>query len=326
MPDIEVILDRKRYEEFVLENIETTSLYYTPWWLDAMVGQANWSPYVITSSTTEAIIPLFEPVPNWIIAPPYCQSGGIAYCSSLCGDNRNNRKALVRRRQLLESFLESYSDKRFFKLPFSTDFSDWLPFYWRGYSSSVRYTYQLSLCGEKELLSRESSHIRQKVAIAIKRGWSYSEEVAPQDFFELLKVLYEKRKIATNLIPSLERGVSQALLLQKGFVAGVTSAEGQLLATAFIVYSGGVGYLIATATHTCVVDSAPTAYLLHRVLLSLYAQGFTTFDFEGSMLKGVEFLFRSFSPQQVPLIEISKGKMSIAQRIRLRCYYSKANS
>lgn len=326
MPYSEVVLDRKRYEEFVSENPQTTSLYYMPWWLDAMVGKEGWKPYTISSSATWAVIPVFQPVGNLVITPPYSQSGGIVYHSSLSGRYRNDHKVFVKRRQLLESFLESHSDKRFFRLPFSSDFSDWLPFYWRGYSSSVRYTYQLSLCEERELLRRESSHIRQKVVTAEKNGWVYSEEIASQEFFKHLKDLYKRRNISLLLLPSLERGVTESLALQQGFIAGITSADGVLLASAFVALSCETAYLIATAAHPEVKDSSPTAYLLHRVLLSLYERGVLLFDFEGSMIKGVEFLFRSFSSTQIPFIEVSKGNMSIAQKVRLRHYYLRANS
>ncbi len=326
MPALEVVLDRKRYEEFVWENPQTTSLYYMPWWLDAMVGDSGWKPYVIADASTWAVVPLFEPIDNLIIPPPYTQSGGIVYHSSLTAEARRNHKVFVKRRTLLELFLESHREKRFFRMPLSSDVSDWLPFYWRDYSSSIRYTYQLATCSEDELYRKESSHIRQKVTNGKNENWSYSENISIDDFSVHLRALYKKRSLPIHYLPFLERGVSAATNRGNGFIAGIFSPSGVLLASAFVAHTSHTAYLIATATHPSNSDSAPSAYLLHKIIPSLYDKGITTLDFEGSMIKGVEFFFRSFGAEQVPIIQVSKGGMNIFQRLRLKQYYLRVNS
>lgn len=327
MAEIEVVSDREAYEEFISDNSGDVPLYAYPWWLD-IVANGAWQPYCLRQAgEVLAVVPLFSPIRKVTLIPPYTQTGGIVYASSLSStEGRGYYRFMVHRRQLLEAFLEAVPNQRFYKVSFSPEFTDWLPLYWRGYRSSLRYTYRLPLISAEELRAQESRHIHQKIATAEKKGWLYREHIPTEELMNQLSLLYQRKKLPTERLPLLRRLVDLSMRHNSGLVAGVYTGEGELLSAAFVPYVGGKGYLIATAMNPAVRAPESGGYLIHNILLTLMERGVRLFDFEGSMLQGVEFVFRSFGAVQTPLIELSKGNLNWWQRWQLKRYYSRSLS
>lgn len=328
MEKVTIVTSRTEYETFVAEQAETVPLYYHPWWLDAVTGGTkDWQPWCALSDDGRvlAIFPLYAPIRGVAIPPPYTQVGGIYFSPEGEGEGcspQSKHGLFIQRRKITMAFVEAMPQFKYFEVPFSSSFTDWLPYYWQGYSSFVRYSYARRLPrDEKALLVSENRDVRHKITLAKQQGYQYLEASTPDDLLRLSHTLYRKKGLARHLLATLEHTVDVAMSRGQGLLPTIYSKEGDLLAAGFTPYEGSTGYLIATASVGGKEHKAAPAYLIHSTMLALSHCHLTHFDFEGSMLQGVEAVFRSFYGEQYPFYRISKGSLSLKQRVQLAYHY-----
>ncbi len=322
MKDYRVENSRSLYDAF-LEKKESYPIYFLSWWQDAAVGEHAWKAYcLLYKEQVWAVFPLFTPSSRIACLSPYSQMGGILYADCL-EKKKENSKVFLHRRRLLNAFLDHLGSQRLYKFAFTSGFSDFLPLHWRSYSSSFRCTYRLPIVSKDELERRMSRRLREKVRAGSKKGWSYSANIAKSDLLSFIRHLYHTQSVPVQFLNPLATLIDASLQREEAFLSGVYDAEGSLLSVAFITYHKGRGYLIANALNPEKSTPEGMAFLLYHSLLDLQARGVKEFDFEGSMLKGVERFFRLMGGEQVAFLEVSKGKLSLWDRMLIRRYYRK---
>ena len=104
---------------------------------------------------------------------------------------------------------------------------------------------------------------------------------------------------------------------QQGDLWGAYDAAGQLHAAAFVVWQDQSAYYIAGGGNTALRNSGAHSLVLWEAIRYV-AEFADRFDFEGSMLPGVERFFREFGARQIPYFTITKGKLSLLDRARIK--------
>ena len=103
----------------------------------------------------------------------------------------------------------------------------------------------------------------------------------------------------------------------QGDLWGGYDEQGHLHAAAFIVWQDRSAYYLAGGGNPVYRGSGAQSYVLWECL-HFVSQFTTVFDFEGSMLPGVERFFREFGAIQTPFFTISRGKLSLLDRARIK--------
>jgi hypothetical protein len=93
--------------------------------------------------------------------------------------------------------------------------------------------------------------------------------------------------------------------------------EGNLHAVAFVVWQEHSASYIAGGGDPQLRDSGAHSLVLWEVIKHV-SQFTDTFDFEGSMIPGVERFFSGFGAKQTPYFTIAKGKLSLVSRIKIK--------
>lgn len=198
--------------------------------------------------------------------------------------------------------------------------TDWLPFYWEGYRQTTRYTYMLKdIRNTKAILGNMSFNIRRNITkardkyhITVKKGISIEE-------FLLIQAQTFKRQQITNKedMEVLIKLINICRKRDQGDLWGGYDEQGRLHAVAFIVWQeSSAWYLAGGGNPTLRVSGAHSLILWEAIR---YVSQYTdTFDFEGSMIPGVERFFREFGAIQTPFFTITKGKLSLLNRACLK--------
>ena len=98
----------------------------------------------------------------------------------------------------------------------------------------------------------------------------------------------------------------------QGDIWGGYDEQGRLHAAAFIVWQESSAWYLAGGGDPALRKSGAHSLILWEAIR--YVSQYTdTFDFEGSMIPGVERFFREFGAIQ-PLLTITKGKLSLLNR------------
>ncbi len=208
---------------------------------------------------------------------------------------------------------------RYFLQNFHYSFTDWLPFYWKGYQQTTRYNYILPDISNLDELgknlgkgARNSLHCAgDKYHLVVKRN------VSADSFMEIVTQTYKRQRLNTYEPVILRNLVDLVISRNQGDIWGAYDESGQLHAVEFIVWQDSCAYAIAGGSNTKLRRSGGKALTMWEAIRDV-SKVSAAFDFEGSMVKGIEFFFREFGAIQKPYFSISKGKMNISDKIIVR--------
>jgi hypothetical protein len=125
---------------------------------------------------------------------------------------------------------------------------------------------------------------------------------------------YERQKMKTYHPEMLQKVIETTRSRNQGDIWGAFDEEGRLHAAVFIAWQDSCAYYIGGGGDTELRSSGAHAYVLWQAICDVAIHS-SSFDFEGSMIQGVEHFFREFGAIQKPFFVLSKGKMTIGRKI-----------
>lgn len=305
----------ERAEYLRLAECGQVPLYGQPYWLEAAAGNADAVRYYAAhkGESLIALMPCFVPVNGVWLLPPCCQSGVLYFVTT---DFKDRRRAT-------ELLLEEMSKMHCVRIALSPEYTDALPFYWRGFTLKARYNYLLSIPSAPEAYEAQVSRIvKRKARESEAAGCSVHFDVPFDSLKGMFKPFYAQKGIPALYYEAMCRCAEASLARGCGLTASLNAADGSLLAAYYIALDAKSGYSIATATRHG--NSFANTALLYEIIKELARRGIRTFDFEGSMLEGVEPVFRSLGGTQHIYISLEKGRLGLRERFRLKRYYQRA--
>ena len=310
--------EKDKYRK-LCESEQTIPIFSRDWWLDTVCGKNRWDVLLIEQKDKIlAALPLYIPINKVVSMPSYTQTMGpwIAPASS---DTKYTTE-LGRRQELCKQLVERLREYRSFLQNFNYDIIDWLPFYWADFQQTTRYTYLLKEIQDSEALwenmspniRRNINKAQNKYHLTVKKGISVKEFMTAQaQTFDRQHV-----KIKSNT-RSLKKLIAICREKEQGELWGAYDEKGNLHSAAFIVWQDGSAYYLGGGGNPTYRNSGAQSLVLWECI-QYVSRHTSTFDFEGSMLPGVERFFREFGATQTPYFTISRGKLSLMDRARIK--------
>jgi hypothetical protein len=302
---------RNTYRELCAKE-DGIPVFSRDWWLDAVCG-ANWDVLLLEKNgRVHAAMPLYVPCRRIITMPQYTQTMGIWFAAE--ADDVKYSSLLGHRHAICRYFIDQLTGYRSFFQNFHYEFTDWLSFYWGGYTQTTRYTYVLNnLKDTAGILTNMSRSTRRNIkkaeeSVTVRRG------VTADDFLRIQSLTFQRQNQRnTQSDATLRRLIDTARKRRQGEVFGGYGSDGKLHAVAFVVWQNRSAYYIAGGGDPELRSSGAHSLVLWEAVK--YVSRYTdTFDFEGSMMPGVERFFREFGTVQKPYFTISRGKPSLIDR------------
>ncbi|MBB6453292.1 lipid II:glycine glycyltransferase (peptidoglycan interpeptide bridge formation enzyme) [Salirhabdus euzebyi] len=297
---------KEKYRE-LCKNEPTIPIFAKDWWLDALVGEEKWDvalieksggivaslPYVIKKRGfifKVLTIPVLTPFLNvWI------RQNGEKY-----------EKKLSNEMELYSALIDKLPDYDHFQTSFHHSFTNWLPFYWKGFKQSTSYTYVIEdLSDLDKVYANCKKRCRNSIRKAEKLVDVYTENDI-EKFFDINKKSFDRQGVQMSYDLEYLKRLDDACKkhdCRKIFFA--EDAEGQIHSALYIVWDETTVYLLMSGSDPKLRNSQA------KTLLTWEAIKFTSqmnkqFDFEGSMMVGAESFNRSFGAVQKPYFNISK--------------------
>ena len=199
---------------------------------------------------------------------------------------------------------------------FAPTFDYPLPWHWSGYTLQTRYTYQLPLNPSKEaLLASLDPSIRQYIR---KQGDNTGEFRTEKTVGPLLNLIRKNIASGRQIITPNELNILEKLadwLLEDGYGQILTyRPEGKPpVAGVMLVHFAGTSVNLMSVLHPDQKAFGIMSLLMWQAILEAKSRS-RIFDFEGSMIEGIEKFFRGFSPRPVPYLYIHKNKLPLLLR------------
>ena len=185
--------------------------------------------------------------------------------------------------------------------------TNWLPFYWRGFRQTTRYTLRVDLGRTPaDLRGAATTACRGAARKAQSRlGVEVFELRSLEDFLAQNRNVFQRKGMERPFAPTVvERIHRTAADLGRLEMLQAVDGEGRIHAAGLFVWDSTVCYYLLGGTDPDLRNSGAMNLLIFEAFGRAADRGLTTFDFEGSMIEPIEFFFRSFGAAQVPYFAV----------------------
>lgn len=310
----------KKTESSEMPEIFNRPVFSSSWWLDATAGVGNWGrAEVAHEGKVIASLP-WVMKKHWsgfkiLSQPPLTQTLG-PWVSQAPTGTKYARK-LAREKDLFFELIDQLPQFHSFTQNFSPEITNWLPFYWKGFSQTTRFTYRLkNLLDEEHLWNNFQDKIKTDIRKARKKGVTVEQSEDIEAFLTVNEKTFIRQKIPMPYKKEFIRHIfSCAKKHNAGTIFLARGPDGQVHAGNFIVWNSHCAFYLLGGGDPELRNSGGTSLALwHAIQFSSKVSGI--FDFEGSMLEPVERFIRGFGAIQTPYSQITQCKSRLLLSIK----------
>ncbi len=298
--------NKERYERFCAESGVYVPIFSQPWWLEA-VSYGNWDVIIAEESQILACNPYYF-IPGEqgmeIRKATLTQNNGVLFQYPA---NIKYVKKLAFERKALEMIIDQLE-----QLPVTTyrqyfhySFTNWLPYFWRGFSQTTRYTYVVEAKSMEEARANMDSKLRNQIKKASTLV-TVHEGMDIADFYEFNKKTYERQNLEIPYSFDVVNRVEMACRLRNASkILYAIDAQNNMHSAIYLVEDANSVYYLLSGSDERFRDSQALSLLLEKAIEYALSVG-KSFDFEGSMKKNIERNFSQFGGVQKAYMNISK--------------------
>lgn len=299
--------DKEFYRQFTEEASIYIPIFSKAWWLDAVAGD-DWDVLIAKSSSELlAVNPYFyvqhengKEIRKAILT----QNNGVLFNYP---DNIKYVKKLAFERKALQMIIDRIEELNLYSYRqyFHYSFTNWLPFYWNGFSQTTRYTYVIEPATMDTIIQNMDSKLRNQIKKAEKIVNVY-EGMDIERFYEFNKKTYERQEIDIPYSIDIVRKIDDACRKRESSkILYAIDNNGNIHSAIYLIEDEqSVYYLLSGSAPEC-RESQSLSLLLLKGIEYAVLKG-KKFDFEGSMKRNIEKNFSQFGGIQKPYMDIQK--------------------
>lgn len=304
------MLNNKEKYRVLCKTETTIPVFLMDWWMDAVCGIEAWDvllvekgskiagamPYYLNEHKKSKMIlepPLTQVNGVWIKYPPGQKySKKLSYDTEIMGDIIDQ----------LESLKINYYNQNF-----HYSVTNWLPFYWRGFQQTTRYTYVIDDIQNIEKAYANFYRARKRDIALAADIVTVKCDLSAEEFYDHQKSSLEKQGKKISFSYKLFKSLYDAVYKNNaGKTFYAVDKDYNIHSAIFVVWNKMSAYFLI-----CSIDPdfrwSNTNTLLVWEAMKYVSMKTKSFDLEGSMIKNVENYFRTFGAVQIPYFNISKN-------------------
>lgn len=299
--------DKEKYIKFCNDNNMYIPIFSKPWWLQA-VSNGDWDVILVEENNDiVACHPFFYVNHNdgiEIRKATLTQNNGILIKYP---PNIRNVKKISLERKYIKSIIEKLENYNIttYRQYFHYSFTNWLPFYWRGFCQTTRYTYVIEKNDLETIVSDMDSKLRNQIKKASNIVDVY-EGMNIEEFYELNKLTFRRQNLeipySFEIVKAIDNACSERNCSR---ILYAKDKEGNIHSAIYLIEDEKSVYYLLSASDERFRESQSLSLLLKRGIEYAISEG-KTFDFEGSMKENIEHSFSQFGAIQKPYMDIRK--------------------
>lgn len=304
------IKPKSKHKRNTLEDIEDFitsspqgSIFCRPWWLEA-VAPGQWD-YLIEfkGNNIAAMMPIVWRTENQrriIGHPPLTQTLGILFPEFNC----KYVKMVSHQTDLIKKLIDLLPDFIFFQQNFNYNFTNWMPFLWKGFNQTTRYTYVIhDLTDLDEIWKGFRENIKTDIRKAEKKV-RVTDNPDIDTFLNLNELTFKRQGQKLPYTREFVKRLDNTLKehdARKMFFA--VDDDERMHAATYIVWDEKSAYYLMSGADPELRNSGATSLLIWESI-KFASQVSKKFDFEGSIMEPIERFFRAFGGKQMPYFQI----------------------
>ena len=284
---------------------ETNSIFQQPWWLDA-VAPGAWN-----AVTLEKGGQIYARLPYVIyrkgglrlsMLPPFTQTLG--HWIDLPDGKYATR--LSREKEYVTELIDKLPKFDYFKQNLHYSHTNWLPYYWKGFEQTTRYTYVIDDISDPDTVWGEiKGNIRREIRKAQKK-LEVRTDRSLKEFWDInLKTFTRQGTKPDYNFKQLQRLDEACRAHQARKIFYAVDSNERIHAVLYLIWDHRSAYYLMGGADPDLRNSGASSLLMWEAIK--FASTVTSkFDFEGSMIEPIERFFRGFGAHQKRYFRISR--------------------
>ncbi len=297
------------YRQFCKANPHVP-VFAQDWYLDAVCESGEWNAAIVEEGEqVVAAMPYFLKKKGpfrYIAMPlftkhlgPYLRQAGAPY-------------SLTETHRLYGALIDQLPEVDAFEQDFSPIVSNWLPFYWKGYQQSTRYTYRLVLDDLDRIYDGINRNMQRNIrkaqaTVSVLQGGNI------EDLYRINRMSFDRQALKLPYHFDLLKKHDEALALHQArqlFFA--VDDSGRMHSASSLIFDAQTAYYhIAGDDPEARNSGAGILLTWEAIRYTKEVLGLNHFDFEGSMMQNVEAIRRQFGAVQQPYFRVWKTNSRI---------------
>ena len=297
---------KETYRQFC-ETSTRLLIFQTPLWLDAVVGDKNWE--VILSFKGTNLIGAMPYVTsqkfglNQITLPllTFYMGPIINFPSDLSIENKLSFK-----RKVISDLVSQIPKTDRFVTQTDFEFDYWLPFYWKGYEQTTRYTYTLDTQPDLDSIF---SKFKPSIKKSIKKAdaiFNIQYGKNADAVYKLYTDDYTRKGLKASFSKTDISRIDKALAPSENrIIIEATDSNNTVIAAYYLLVDNTYIHYIFGAVDEKNRDSGVMSLIMWKAIQEAESHNLK-FNFGGSMNKNIEQFFTGFRGELTPYFRISK--------------------
>lgn len=300
--------DRERYRELCRRD-NSIPVFSQAWWMDTVCGTDNWNVYLIGNGMDIKAAFVYSIQENekgkYIGRISLTQNNGIWI-------KYPQDQGIIARQSYEEKivneicdFIESL-DLVKYDQQYHYHFTNYLPFFWRYYKETTKYTYVIEDTANLEAVRLGYSSKLKNVLRKAEKYLHIEEENDLDEFYRINRMSFERQGIEIpysfeyfrRIVKACEENHAGKLLCAR-------DEDGNVQSVAMLIWDAMSVYYLLNGTNPEVKSYQGNDLLIDASIEEAHKLGLK-FDFEGSVIKNVNHAFREFGGTPKPYFRISK--------------------
>ena len=296
--------NKKQYILFAKSEFELPILSQ-PWYLDAVCGKKNWDVIIIKKGNKIVATMPFYSFGNFMLRlirmPHLTKYLGPYFINAY--DNNKHRNSLMR------ELIKQLPPFNFFEQNFHPSINDYLPFYWKGFTGTTRYTFKIDLSEDiQQIFNNISPNYRNNKISSANKIISVSFNRTLHEFYKIQQLTFHRQK--TSLPFSFEFLEKYDCILKEHdsrMIFFAVDTKNQIHSVLYLIWDSNTAYLLMAGDDPQKRKSGAGILLVWEAIK--YAKEVLKkkrFDFVGSMLEPITNIRQDFGAELVPYLRIQK--------------------
>lgn len=312
--------DKDLYLKFFEEH-KDIPIFSSPWWLDATAGKHGWDVVLVEEegkfiASFPYMIKRGKCGDFALTMPQLTQKLGvyIVYEEGLSSDY----KKIEYENNIYEQIIQALPKFSFFAINFDCIYKNWLQFYWNGFNQTTRYTYRLHAIKDTGRIFESFEKSKRKKIKRGEKAFDFKQDLDAETFYTYFEYVINSRNEKVSYTKEFFYKLYEEVYKHdagRSFYC-VDKVNGNIAALKFIVWDSNTAYDIIGIRMKEYNSSGSTEFLTYECI-KYVSQHVDIFDFEGSMIKGVEDAYRGYGTKQTEYYSISKDRRLIRPALGL---------
>ena len=316
-----VKLDRSKYniwDEFV-ENSPQGSIFSKSWYLDILGVEYS----ILTVKEKDNIIAgivLAKNEINTYANPMLDKYLGVLLQKG--SSNKHKRESLEYK--AMELIAKECKKFKSFDYYFHPNFDNWIPFYWNGFAQRSRYTYRIDNSNSIEEIYAQFHHgiVKNNIKKGQKSGVIIKEDIPFEDLWHLVNKTFLRQGSKAPFKKEQLKYYVDNLSKKGSFKSFGAYFMDKCVAVAGVAYEPKSAYFLLNGIDIESMPRGANTYMIYEAIKYFHTKS-RYFDFEGSMLPGVEPLYRKFGGDRIIYMQIWNDNFFNYAKLKAKKLYKK---